>query len=309
MPSLVQMAPLGLREIIPSTMGEPLMYKEFPRIVALCAQHNIKLNLTTNGSFWGRGVDAWARLIVPVCSDVKFSWNGATEQTQQRIMKGAAFAAQLAHLKAFISVRDEVAAAGGNRCSVTLQMTFMEQNLQEIPDVVRLAIEHGCDRVKGHHLWAHFNEIADQDLRRNPESVARWNAVAAECRGIAARAVLPNGLPLRLDNFFDIQSPAAGDPAVPGDGAERAARGSSQGTCPFLGREAWINHAGRFDPCCAPDDQRRALGAFGNVRQKGESLLEIWQSDRYRKLVQDYWQHPLCESCNMRKPPQEHEFL
>src|SRR3989338_9004111 len=31
-----------LREIIPSTMGEPLLYREFDKIIALCKRFNIK---------------------------------------------------------------------------------------------------------------------------------------------------------------------------------------------------------------------------------------------------------------------------
>jgi MoaA/NifB/PqqE/SkfB family radical SAM enzyme len=44
------------REIIPSTMGEPLLYQDFDRIIELCRLHGIRLNLTTNGTFPRRGV-------------------------------------------------------------------------------------------------------------------------------------------------------------------------------------------------------------------------------------------------------------
>merc|ERR1712079_675706 len=165
---------------------------------------------TTNGSFFplpgGPGtVEAWARLIVPVTVDVKFSWNGATEKTQQKIMKNSTLKQQLLNLTEFVRIRDELATSE-NRCSVTLQLTFMEDNLAEIPDIVRLAIAHGCDRVKGHQLWAHFKEIRDQDLRRSQESIAAWNSVAAECRKIASDSA-PHpftGKQIRLDNFFDL---------------------------------------------------------------------------------------------------------
>src|SRR3954453_15436593 len=40
-----------LREIIPSTMGEPLVYKHLDEILDLCAHYGVKLNLTTNGTF------------------------------------------------------------------------------------------------------------------------------------------------------------------------------------------------------------------------------------------------------------------
>ena len=93
-----------LREIIPSTMGEPLLYKDFDRIIELCHQYNLKLNLTTNGSFPIKGVKKWSELLVPILSDVKISWNGATKATHEKIMLGSKWEQVLANLKAFIMV-------------------------------------------------------------------------------------------------------------------------------------------------------------------------------------------------------------
>ena len=70
-----------LREIIPSTMGEPLLYRDFDEIPDLCAWYGVKLNLTTNGTFPRRGARGWAERIVPVTSDVKVSWNGFAKET------------------------------------------------------------------------------------------------------------------------------------------------------------------------------------------------------------------------------------
>ena len=79
----------GLREIIPSTMGEPLLYRHMDEIIDLCSAYGVKLNLTTNGTFPQRGARAWAERIAPVGSDVKMSWNGATRETQERVMLGS----------------------------------------------------------------------------------------------------------------------------------------------------------------------------------------------------------------------------
>lgn len=50
-------------------------------------------------------------------------------------MRGSKFDKQLSNLKTWIRKRDELAAAGGNRASVTLQLTFMSTNIAEIPKV------------------------------------------------------------------------------------------------------------------------------------------------------------------------------
>jgi MoaA/NifB/PqqE/SkfB family radical SAM enzyme len=277
----------GLREIIPSTMGEPLLYEEFEEILALCSEHGVLLNLTTNGTFHRLGARAWAERIVPVTSDVKISWNGATKETQESIMIGSNWERMLANVRTFISVRDAHARAGGNRCRVTFQLTFLESNVEELADIVRLAVDLGVDRVKGHHLWTHFEEIADESMRRSPDAIRRWNRAVLAAREAAEERLLPNGKHILLDNMFLLDEDATEDLA-PG------------GPCPFLGQEAWVNAEGRFDACCAPDAQRRTLGDFGNLHE--HTLMEIWNGEAYRNLVATYRNRALCLGCNMRKP-------
>jgi len=285
---IAECSSLGLEEIIPSTMGEPLIYKHFPRIIELCHEYEIKLNLTTNGTFPGRGAEKWARLIVPVGSDVKISWNGSNCESQSLVMINNDFDKNMEDLRNFIRIRDAHARDGGNYCSVTLQMTFMEMNLDQVPLVIDLAIKEGVDRVKGHHLWAHFREIKDQDLRRSKDSIERWNEIARECFQIAGNNPLPNGKQIKLANFYEL-SPEYGGELHP------------EATCPFLGQEAWVNHEGRFDPCCSPDELRQTLGYFGNVRDGG--LLDIWQSPEYLNLLENYLDFDVCKQCNMRQFP------
>jgi MoaA/NifB/PqqE/SkfB family radical SAM enzyme len=280
-------APHGLREIIPSTMGEPLLYERFEDILALCHRYDIKLNLTTNGTFPRLGAEAWARQIVPVTSDVKISWNGATKATHEAIMLGTRWEKVVDNVRAFIAVRDAHASTGGNRCRVTFQLTFLESNVTELADMVRLAIELGVDRVKGHHLWAHFDEIKPESMRRSADSIGRWNAAVLAARAAAAERPLPSGEHILLENI-SLLDPGATEDLAPG------------GPCPFLGQEAWVSAAGRFDPCCAPDAQRRTLGELGSLTDRG--IMDIWNGAAYRELTASYRNRGLCLGCNMRKP-------
>ena len=249
---LAESAGTPLREIIPSTMGEPLLYRDFDKILDLCVQYGVKLNLTTNGTFPRRGARAWAERIVPVTSDVKVSWNGSTKETQETVMLGTTWETVLENVRAFIAVRDEHAARGGNRCRVTFQLTFMEVNYVELPEVVKLAADMGVDRVKGHHLWVHFSQIESLSMRRSAEAIERWNATVDDAFEAADKRRLPDGSKVLLENIFRLDSADESEIAA---GAE----------CPFLGQEAWVASDGRFNPCCAPDTLRRTLGDFGNV--------------------------------------------
>ncbi|HEX8109597.1 MAG TPA: glycosyltransferase [Kofleriaceae bacterium] len=284
---VAEAVPHGLREIIPSTMGEPLLYEHFEDILELCHRHGIKLNLTTNGTFPRLGAEEWARRIVPVTSDVKISWNGATKATHEAIMLGSSWDKVVDNVRAFVAVRDAHASAGGDRCRVTFQLTFLESNVAELADMVRLAVALGVDRVKGHHLWAHFDQIQGESMRRSAESIGRWNAAVLAAREAAAERPLPSGEQILLENLFLLDAAATEDLA-PG------------GPCPFLGQEAWVSAAGRFDPCCAPDAQRRTLGELGSVTDR--SFMEIWNGAPYRELTSSYRNRRLCLGCNMRRP-------
>ena len=280
----------GLREVIPSTMGEPLLYEHFDEILDLCEQEGVLLNLTTNGTFPRLGAGAWAERIVPVTSDTKISINGATKETQERIMRGSRWDRLLDNVREFVQVRDEHAAGGGNRCRVTFQVTFLQSNVDELPAIVGLAARLGVDRVKGHHVWVHYDELAPLSMRRDAASIARWNTAVDAARDASRNELLPNGEQVLLDHVFPLN----------GNGKADIAPG---GPCPFLGQEAWVSAGGRFDPCCAPDEQRRTLGEFGDLN--GGGIREIWTGERYHQLTSTYRNRALCLSCNMRRPVEE----
>jgi MoaA/NifB/PqqE/SkfB family radical SAM enzyme len=276
----------GLKEIIPSTMGEPLLYAEFEEILWICDEFNVKLNLTTNGTFPRRPAAEWAGLIVPRASDVKVSLNGTNAETDESIMRGAQFSRIVDNLRQFLRVRDAIRGESGHYCRVTLQVTFLETNCHELPDMVRLAAELGVDRLKGHHLWVHFPETAPLSMRRDRSSIARWNALVEKVITAADEFRRADGSRVRLEGIF----PLASEGSAMVSGAK----------CPFLGQEAWVAWDGRFNPCCAPDALRRTLGDFGNLYES--DLLKVWQGSAYRELVQNYPSRRLCASCNMRRP-------
>ncbi|WP_264377386.1 SPASM domain-containing protein, partial [Wolbachia endosymbiont (group B) of Philonthus cognatus] len=140
---------------------------------------------------------------------------------------------------------------------------------------------------KGHHLWAHFEEIKDLSMRRDELAISRWNTEVRRLYELRDNILLPNGKKIKLENFTILSQEGIKDLA-PG------------GQCPFLGKEAWINNEGKFSPCCAPDELRKTLGNFGNVNEV--KLEEIWQSSEYLSLQKNYLNYKLCKTCNMRKP-------
>jgi len=283
----LQAEKIGVKEIIPSTMGEPLLYKEFDKIFELAEQKNIKINLTTNGTFPKKSVSAWAKLIVPNTTDVKISWSGATKETSEKVMQGIDFEKAIENVIEFIKYRDEHHANTGYFCRVTFQLTFMQNNMQELADIIKLAASLGVDRVKGHQLWAHFDEIKGLSMKASKENTAQWNNYVKQALEAQEQYRKPNGEKVLLENIIPLSENE--NTEVP-----------EHYDCPFLSKELWISATGKISPCCAPDNLRKSLGDFGNISTT--TIENVLQSSEYIQLVNTYKTIPLCKTCNMRKP-------
>lgn len=281
-------ADLGVKEIIPSTMGEPLLYKGIEKLFTLTADLGMKVNLTTNGTFPCKTVENWAALIVPATSDVKISWNGATAEVAKEVMRGIDFEKTIENVRRFIAYRNEYFAKYNVYCRVTFQLTFMQNNMHELADMIRLAAELDIDRVKGHHLWAHFDEIKSLSMKADGESVRNWNRYVNEAVAAQEKYRKPDGKKITLENISPMEIKDKAD-AVP-----------DEYVCPFLNQELWISATGKISPCCAPDALRQSLGDFGNI--ENTTLLEVLNSEAYQALTKSYKNSPLCQNCNMRKP-------
>ncbi len=290
--TLTDLADRGLREVIPSTMGEPLLYPRFDELLDLVAGLGLRLNLTTNGTFPHGGVTRWAPKLLPVMSDVKFSLNGIGHEVNGKIMAGVRDGLQRRNIDQYLALKADHEADGGQASTTSLQVTFMESNLEELPALLSWAIAQGVDRFKGHHLWVVWPELAPESLRRSPDAIARWNAMADRLHAIAERDRLPDGRAIRLQNVLRI------DP-------ERLHPDPDKMVCPFLGQEGWVEADGSFQVCCCPSTLRQDFGDFGNLEER--SLIELWRSPAYRDFVEGWGEHPHCRTCNMRQPVEERD--
>lgn len=280
--------PFGLKEVVPSTMGEPLLYPYFDIFIKMAKKYNIKINLTTNGTFPKRGVNEWGYLILPVASDVKISINGATKETAEKLMVGLNFEKQLKNIERFIEIRNEIRKSSINNPTVTFQVVYMESNLEELPQLLKMAIELDADRFKGHHLWITWPELRKESLRRNPNAIERWNKVVDKLYHIRDYYCKRNGKKIRLDNVYKLPLDLK-KTIIPDDWV-----------CPFIGREAWVAWDGTFNVCCAPDNMRRTFGHFGNV--KDADFMDLWNSENYNKFMKNWGNYSVCKICNMRRP-------
>ncbi len=129
-------------------------------------------------------------------------------------MLGTRWENVLENVKIFISVRDAYAARSDNRCRVTFQLTFLEMNVGELADIVQLAANVGVDRVKGHHLWAHFDEIKPLSMRRSPEAIQKWNIAVQAAYDAVEHYRRADGTKVLLENIFPLDPGAETDIAL-----------------------------------------------------------------------------------------------
>lgn len=283
----LQAKKMGVKEIIPSTMGEPLLYRGVEGIFNLSERYNIKINLTTNGTFPKHSVKQWAKIIIPNTVDVKISWNGATAKTAEGIMTRIDYNRVLKNVQQFITERNKIYSKYGWYCRITFQLTFMQNNMHELASIIELAANLGVDRVKGHHLWAHFKDIETLSMKANRKSILLWNKYVEEAYQAQEKFRRPNGEKVILENITPLS-------------LEETDQVPEEYECPFLGKELWVSATGVISPCCAPADLRKSLGDFGNITNT--TLKDVLQSSNYLALTQNYKTKSVCKSCTMRKP-------
>lgn len=158
----IDVAKSRLREVIPSTMGEPLLYSHFEELVDLCAELKIPLNLTTNGTFPGFwGTEEGMTKLLQVCSDIKVSslaseCFGDWKRNVERLVKTRK------NVEVGIGA-GHIADSTKNLATVSLQVTLHKENLMIVPEITAWAEAIAIDRIKWNSVV--FLSVAPAALR------------------------------------------------------------------------------------------------------------------------------------------------
>lgn len=140
----------GLQEVIPSTIGEPLLYSKFAELLDCCGAKKIPLNLTTNGSFpeiW-KSPAGMKRLLL-ACRDVKVSCMAFDEAGFAEMMPGLTFQKWRENVLGLLNVRQTlVSAMDASVATVSLQVTLHKKLLPFALDIMHFAESVGISRIK-----------------------------------------------------------------------------------------------------------------------------------------------------------------
>lgn len=227
----------GIGEVIPSTMGEPLLYSHFEQLESLVRELGIRLNLTTNGTFPGKGAEAWAKELLPISKDIKISCWGMKKRSLEKLCPGMDGERFRENVSAFVRMRQKILESSELPLSkISLQMAVCKTNRDDVERVVEWAAELGIDRVK-------LNRAV---FLSGSESLQKMEQISPEDFGDYPKL---KNVPVELGGTF-LQSPRKKD------------------SCPFLERELWILPDGSVEFC--PDPENRFVGI-----PPGKSRCEI----------------------------------
>ena len=221
-----------LREVIPSTMGEPLLYSHFDELLELCKLLEILLNLTTNGTFPGKwGSEDAMGVLLRSCRDIKVSYLAS-----ERFDGWKANVEKLVRLRDRLRMDAECAETAESRvATISLQVTLHKKNLQDVPALVSWASANGIDRIKWNKVV--LLSVASQELR---EMYALDDALLESLRNhLRSGEFSASNVKHEGSLFFK-------------NCADQCAVGGKCESCPFAD-EVWVWPDGHEDHCPNPE--------------------------------------------------------
>ena len=248
-----------LRILLLQGIGEPLLCKDFFKMVEYCKSKKILVGITTNGTLINKKVAE--KLVNYKIDYVIMSIDGATSETFERIRVGAKFEQVIENAINLVKTRGE-----NKKPKIIFLFTGTRDNIHELPQVVELAKEIGIDAMEAQdtHFWSDEElkeRIDNRTLRKDMAYTRKFvndAIVKAKELGIPFTWLGSGGRKtLYTDKDFQLHA----DPRL----------------CQMVFRSCFITVDGYVTTCaCCPDPRKLN---FGNILE--QNFEEIWNSPKY----------------------------
>ncbi len=276
---------LNLRELHLQGLGEPMMHPRFFDMVEYAAGKGIKVTTNSNFTLLTRG--RADRAVTSRLDAIHVSIDGARPETYARIRVRGRQDRVLRNLEMLLEARGRM---NSDRPHLRLVVVVMRQNLDELPDLVRLAHRWSFEGMFVQHLCHDFGEAslpaeyrpmrefvqAETLLEEDPLLVERW---FDEARAVAEE--------LKVDLRLPGIRPRVHPRGTPGP--ER---------CDWPWRGAYVSYQGLAMPCCMISTPDRLN--FGSVVEHG--VGQVWNGEQYEefraRLASDD-PPDICRSCSV----------
>lgn len=270
-------------------IGEPLLNRELPRMVAHLKARGVYVLFNTNATLLDRA--RGRALIEAGLDELRCSIDGARRETYALVRGVDLFPRVLANLRDFCALQRELEA---ERPRVSLWVTAMKENLGELPEVIRLAADLGVPEVYVQRMVYYLDPAERVGLMRPEGSVYDdygdlEERVLAECERLSAEL----GVAVRASGATDPRHSLAGG---------RSASPRPWAACMRPWTTAYVTANGNCLPCCIAPFATRAYETLVLGNLFDAPFASIWNDQRYQRwrtaLLSDH-PHPACAGCGV----------
>ncbi len=225
-------------------------------------------------------------------NQINVSIDAATKQTYERIRVGSKFERVIDNIRAVNRAKEELRSDTPRVC---FNVTLMRSNIEELPDIIRLAHELGVEGVGTVHMMPFAIAVVDPLAESLRSHKSLCNRKLDEARAMAEEYQVWVSLP---EKFDEEAAPAPlsqigkkhRDLTFLGDRQEI----TTQPSCHFPWHFVGIDWDGGVHPCGWWFNEE----LMGNI--KTERFEEIWNNERYQRLRSEHmtrkWR-AVCRTC------------
>jgi len=138
--TFADMGEKGVKAVMFSGEGEPLLHKDFPLLVRAAGENGIDTSVTTNGV---RFTPEMAEYCLPYLSWIKFSIDAGTPETYSKIhgTKAEDFHTLLNNLEQAVAIRKK----SNLKAKIGTQILLLQENASEVETLSQLVQQAGAD--------------------------------------------------------------------------------------------------------------------------------------------------------------------
>jgi MoaA/NifB/PqqE/SkfB family radical SAM enzyme len=271
-------------------IGEPLLNRELPEIIGYLKGRNVEVIINSNGTLLS---PEWQeRLVNSGLDEYRCSIDGAKDETYARI-RGANLLPKLTKgLEELVKTKERLRSETPR---ISIWCVATRENLQELPDLLRLAARLGVPEVYLQRMVYFANEPDEQ------YGMARDEKAIFGKFGDYQDKVIEDCTQLSAGLGVDFRASGARDP-LNSLAAARPADFAPWQACLRPWTTAYITANGNCLPCCispfATNDYESLI--LGNLFER--SFSDIWNDPLYQKFRTDLLSdHPnqACSSCGV----------
>ncbi|MAE75582.1 MAG: hypothetical protein CMJ85_01780 [Planctomycetes bacterium] len=275
-----------VQEIIPSVVGEPMMYPFWNEFLALAREHGVFVELITNGTYLD---DKTLPPLEGLATKLIVSMDGASASTFNYLRQPCDFDDVCERLECVRDWRARITPQA--RPNVWIASVLTLQWVDELPEMVRLAHKLGIDGLSVGHLIAYNSHWQESHPSKDKERTDRALRVAAD---EGRRLGVSVNLPRLFGNGEDVSHDAPPHFEIATKVDEPPPQTDKRHYCKYAWREAFIALNGDVSPCCG-----NSRPVIDNLRQNYD-FKAILNNPTYVSLREGLVTgdlHPACAQC------------